>query len=229
MWCVLLFQSLGDRPHLPRPLVFDSAGHCISSGRAGPRSHTARRGAPACIIGGNLVGARLAAVVFVRHGTSWSSPVACHCFAAHPRFGVQAFSLGGLGFEAPNSPDAILEGTNAYTSFYVISWIAIGVGGVLGILAFINEVRTFASHEYTPKYLLWTECVQFFERLYMRHLKTMDVLRRHPTAAPNKSEKNNSYKDESEKPGTHPDDKSGKVKCGELRTSTNRRLREMLR
>jgi hypothetical protein len=76
--------------------------------------------------------------------------MACHCFAAHPRSGVQAFSLGGLGFEAPNSPDAILEGTNAYTSFYVISWIAIGVGGVLGILALINEVRTFASHQCTP-------------------------------------------------------------------------------
>ena len=81
----------------------------------------------------------------------------------------------------------------------------------------------------TPKYLLWTECVQFFERLYMRHLMAMDVLRRHPTAPPNKSEKNNSYKDTSEKSGTHPDDNSGKVKCGELRTSIHRRLRQMLR
>ena len=147
MWCVLLFKSFGDR----------SCHRYSCFTRRWPRSPAARRGTPACIIGGNLVGARLAAVVFVRHGTSWSSPVACHCFAAHPRFGVQAFSLGGLGFEAPNSPDAILEGTNAYTSFYVISWIAIGVGGVLGILAFINEVRTFASHQCTPKHLLWTE------------------------------------------------------------------------
>jgi hypothetical protein len=103
-----------------------------------PRSPAARRGTPACIIGGNLVGARLAAVVFVRHGTSWSLPEPRHCFAAHPRFGVQFFSLG-------DKVEWLVQRSWSWELANAVAWLAVAIGWSLGLVALVNEVRALPS------------------------------------------------------------------------------------
>ena len=103
------------------------------------------------------------------------------CVAAHPRATVQAFSLGNLqspGLDASDSP--FHAGTSAYDAFYNIAWIAIGVGGILGIVALINEVRALASVQRSVEGLLSTECMQTFELLYTAHLKAANVFNEHP-------------------------------------------------
>ena len=133
--CASLQVLLGTAVATATRVLLGRALHRIGS--RWPRSPTARRGTPACIIGGNLVGARLAAVVFVRHGTSWSSPVACYCFAAHPRFGVQFFSLG-------DKVELLAKGWS-WELANAVAWLAVAIGWSLGLVALVNEVRALPS------------------------------------------------------------------------------------
>ena len=136
MWCVLLFKSLGDRScHgyscFTRP---GTAPHRVALAEVASRS-TRNTG------------------VHHRWKPCWGSACCCclcaawyvmvlartrHCFAAHPRFGVQFFSLG-------DKVEWLAQRSWSWELANAVAWLAVAIGWSLGLVALVNEVRALPS------------------------------------------------------------------------------------
>jgi hypothetical protein len=68
----------------------------------------------------------------------WSLPESRHCFAAHPRFGVQFFSLG-------DKVEWLAQRSWSWELANAVAWLAVAIGWSLGLVALVNEVRALPS------------------------------------------------------------------------------------